>query len=256
VKANFVPIAVKNASTKLERLVPAALSGPHTLDIYEYLCRCYRQMAIGALLTEGDPQGFYGLLFRSARAFVFFMETAPAGEKLTSKCEPFLDAVACRDDEGARRLAALAPRTPDPGREYEEDFYHLRFLMDRFYGQAEPAALAGMLDAWEQLGGDPPDLRLPLCRALLAGDQAAFDEALAEAIAAKVARFAKLKEDDKLSPDDAATVAKVSIEVLAWVELGERAGLKVASDYKLAPSLARRFHRIEFPSPDAWRVLA
>jgi len=255
VKANVVPIALKNSGIKLHGLLPRALSGPPALAAYEIVCRLYRQMGIANLLMSGDPQGFYGMLFKSARAFLFLLETAPTAERVTGKCEPFLDAVACRDDEGARRMAAAAPRAPNPAREYEEDFYYLRFLMDRFFGAAQPAALTAMLDAWEALGGDPPDLRLPICRALLAADQAGFDEAIAAAIADKQARFAKLKAADKLNPDEAPTLAKVSTEVLAWVELAERAGLVVATDYPLAPGSARRFHRAGFPPPDSWRVL-
>ncbi len=254
-KANVVPIAFKNAGTKLEQLLPGALRPPPHAATFEYVCRCYRQMAVGALLMEGDPAPFYSLLFRSSRAFLYYWQACPPNERVTGKAEPFFDAVACRDEEGARQMTALAAPAPNPAREYEEDFFHVRFFMDRFFGQGTEADLGAMLDAWGNLGGEPPDLRLPVCRAILAVDQEAFDAHLAAAIAERLARFARLKDSDSLPPDDGATFAKVSTEVLAWIEFAERAGLHVDADYLLAPGLARRFDRIAFPAADAWRVL-
>jgi hypothetical protein len=42
--------------------------------------------------------------------------------------------------------------------------------------------------------------------------------------------------------------------VLAWLEFAARAGIRTEQEYRLAPREARKFHRIAFPAPDAWRT--
>ena len=59
-----------------------------------------------------------------------------------SKAEAFYDAVACHDDEAARRLTTAAPSLMSREQEYEEDFFAVRLLMDRFFGSATAATFA------------------------------------------------------------------------------------------------------------------
>jgi hypothetical protein len=254
-KPSFVPIAFKNAFRELEDVLPAVLAAPKPfVEHYRHISLLYRRLAVGALLTSGDPRDFFGYLARSARAFLHFAEIAPPAERVTSKADAFFDALACRDEEGARRLAAALPSSPNPDREYEEDFYYVRCVMD-IYGGAKPgAAVTDMLKAWTTLAVDP-DLRADLCSALLDRDQDRFDDALAACIEARQADLARRKEQDKLPPDEASTTAHVSTEVLAWLELAERAGLRVAPEYPFAPGIARRFRLAKLPPPQAWRAL-
>ena len=253
--SSFVPVACKNALYDLGQLLPAALATrPQRLASFERICALYRRLAVGSLLIAGDPRDFFAYLFRSARAFVHFAEGAPEAERLASKAAPFLDAIACRDDEGARRIAAAMPRQPSPGREYEEDFYYLRVTMDL---AGDDRMVDQMLAAWGALvvAGPVADPRLDVCAALMARDQAQFDAATDAAILGIQRTTETRRKADDLPADEAATTAHVSVDVLAWLELADRRGMDSSRDRALAPSLARAFHRASPPSPDSWRRL-
>jgi len=253
-KPNFLPVAIKNSGVALEDVLPHVIATPASLRYYSHVCLLYRRLAIGSLLASCDPQSFYTYLFKSSRAFLHFLQVAPAGEKLTSKAEPFLDAVACRDDEGARAIASLCPAVADPTQEYEEDFFSLRLLMIHFYGNVPREALEPELERFAVLTAENPDPHLDVCRGLLDANQKLFDEGLEALIDQKVKAYAQARKAESLNPDEAATTAHVSTEILALIELAERAGLSVAAEYPLAPGIARRFHRRKFPAADSWRV--
>jgi len=248
----FLPVAVKNSGVSLEELLPDALAEKPSLPAFELISKLYRQIAVGSFLMSGNPQDLAEHLFNSSRAFAHFCDVAPAGAKLTSRAEAFFDAVACRDDEGARRIAAGSPSTPDPSREYEEDFYKVRFAMD-LWSQAPRDSLERMLAAWTALAADP-DPYAELYRAMLERDQKAFEEAVAKVIEAKQEHYEYLRAKERLDADEGATLPHVSTELLALLELAERSGLKPAREYPMAPGLARKMGKPRFPPPDAWRV--
>jgi len=252
-QANYAPLAVKNAGVELEVIVPEVLRQAPALEHYMQVSRLYRRVATGILLVSGDPRDFYANLFNSSRAFLDFLNRAADGDKVTSHAEAFFDAVACRDEDGARAMARMSPQTINPGKEYEEDFFYVSLLMRRFYLDASTTDLQPMLQAWKAYAAANPDARLGVCRALLEADEAAFDESVSNAIDAKFEEWKRLREADLLHPDDASTTCHVSTEVLAWLALAERVGLRIEPEYRLAPSLARRFQRIAFPPPDAWQ---
>jgi hypothetical protein len=253
-KPNVLPIAFSNSGVRLEEILEQLPSQPPQEELFNFVCVLYRRLAAGALLMDGDPRRFYEYLFKSARAYAHFLEAAPLGEKLASRAEAFFDAVCCHDDEGARRIADAAPAAMDAGREYEEDFFALRILMNRFFGANDAALLDRMLDEWTDLAADNPDTRVEVCRALVQADQAAFDDAIVADIAARRARLAKLRATEQLDPDEASTTVHVSTEVLAWLDLADRAGLGGRRDYPLAPGIARLFSRMQPPHPDSWRI--
>lgn len=251
--SNYLPIAVKNSGTALEEYLPEVLKAPITQRPYLTVCLLYRRLAVGWLLMSADPERFFTYLFKSARAYVHFLEFGPDAEKVTSRSEPFFDAVACRDQEAARAIARKTPVTFNPKREYEEDFLYMRFLMDLYTGDSGPEQLEELLARWAALAGDE-DVRLELCRALLERNQKALDAAIGLAVAEKVQGFAALREEERLHPDEAPLFPHVSTEVLAWVELAERVGLKTQRNLSLAPSVARLFNRARLPAPDSWRT--
>jgi hypothetical protein len=253
VQANYAPLAIKNAGVELEVIVPEVLRQPPVLLNYVQVCRLYRRVATGILLVSGDPRDFYSNLFNSSRAFVDFLARAPKEEKVTSQAESFFDAVACRDEDGARAIASLSPQTINQGKEYEEDFLYVSLLMRQFYLGAAAADLQPLVVEWEQYAAEHPDTRLDVCRALLETNEAAFAEAIAAAIDSKLAVWEELRQADLLHPDEASTTCRVSTEVLAWLEFARRSGMRTEPDYRLAPREARQFHRIEFPPGDAWQ---
>ena len=250
---NYAPLAIKNSGVQLEVIVPEVLRERPVRMHYVHVSNLYRRIAAGILLVSGDPLDFYANLFHSSRAFLHFLNLAGEDEKVTSEAEAFFDAVACRDEDGARAMSRLLPHTINAGKEYEEDFIYVSLLMRRFYLDASAAELQPMLQEWEGYAAANPDVRLGVCRALVEADQAGFNEAVSNAIDAKLAEWERLREADMLDPDEASTTCHVSTQVLAWLEFAQRVGLKIEPEYRLAPSLARRFHRIAFPSADAWQ---
>jgi hypothetical protein len=240
-----------NVTAELDEAFPEFFNLRPDFDRHRALATLFRQLAIGSLLLTADARLFYAYLFRGARAFLAGLETAPVDRFLTSRFTPFLDAVACRDDEGARRIAASAPRAPDLDREYEEDFLYLHVLMTLYSGDGLEA-LPAAIERFAELTAENPDPRQPVCAALFARDSAAFAAALADAIDAIEADTRARIETETIDPDEAA-LSTVSIDVLAWLELAGRAGLPAEPSYSLAPAVARAFHRRDFPHPESWR---
>src|ERR1700752_5183117 len=148
-QANYAPLAIKNAGVELEAIVPEVLKQPPELGHYLQVSRLYRRIATGILLVSGDPRDFYANLFNSSRAFGYFLVHAADDEKVTSQAEAFFDAVACRDNDGARVIANLSPQKISGGREYEEDFIYVSLLMRRFSLEASAAELQPMVQEWE-----------------------------------------------------------------------------------------------------------
>ncbi len=253
-KPNFLPIAIKNSGVALEEVLPHVIKAAPELRYYQHVCLLYRRLAVGSLLATSDPRPFYTSLFKSSRAFVHFLRAAPESEKLTSKAEAFFDAVACRDDEGAREMASLCPPTPDTTREYEEDFFSVWLPMVHFFGNVPRESLQPHLERFAKLTENNPDPHLDLCRGLLEVDQRLFDQGLEALIEQEVKAYEKARRFEELNADEAATTAHVSTKVLALVELAQRAGLSVAPEHPLAPGIARKFHLRQLPAPESWQV--
>ena len=252
-KPNFAPVALKNAGVELEEIIGIVCSPPYRVENFAHVSRLYRRIATGILLVSSDPRDFYRYLFNSSRAFLYFLEQVDDDKKVTSKATAYFDAVACRDREGERRLAAASRHTLNPGLEYEEDFAYVSILMRRCSLEASMQEVEGPLDEWEGLLAGNLDPRFAVVKALVTADQAAFDDAIKEAVKQLVKARDLALEAEQLHPDEASTSSRISVEVLAWIELAERAGLRVAREYTLAPSAARLFHRIDFPPPDDWQ---
>ncbi|MCY1016935.1 Imm49 family immunity protein [Pyxidicoccus sp. MSG2] len=253
-KPNFLPIAIKNSGVALEEVLPHVIKAAPELRYYQHVCMLYRRLAVGSLLATSDPRPFFTYLFKSSRAFVHFLRTAPEKEKLTSKAEAFFDAVACGDDEATREMASLCPPAPDTTREYEEDFFAVWLPMAYFFGNVPRQSLQPQLERFAKLAEENPDPRLDICRGLLDADQRLFDQGLEGLIEQKVKAYEKARRFEELNADEAATTAHVSTEVLALLELARRARLSVAPEHPLAPGIARKFHLRQLPAPQSWQV--
>lgn len=248
-----LPLVEKNSGLELEAEVPSLLA--RRLDLRGALAvsAAYRRMGIAKLLMSGVPERFHGDLSRSARAFLHFLEGAGEEHKVTSRAEPFFDAVAAGDDDAAARIARATRPTFAPGRELEEDFLHVWFLMSRFSLRSDAAVLDPLLARWEQVLEGSADPRLDLCRALATRDQPAFDAALEAIVSERRRSVAAALEAGRLLPEDGPTTAKVWVQLLALLRLADGAGLRTDAEVPLAPSVARRIAPDRLPGPDAWK---
>ena len=71
--------------------------------------------------------------------------------KLTSRSEPFFDAIAAADFDGARAIAVASRRTWRQGEEYQEDFLFVDFVMKHFFLGAPDAECQQTLELHEQV---------------------------------------------------------------------------------------------------------
>ncbi len=252
--SKFLPVFIGNALGDNEDLLPALTSGRGGLKEALRFCQNFRIAGIGSLLMSGTPARFHECLHASARAFVHFASSAPEAQKLTSRAEPFFDAVACGDTEAAHELARLSPRGPDRNREYEEDFLFVRFLMDHFFLGMDASEGQALLERYEKVLEGSTDTRLAVCRALLEADGAGFDEALTRLMEEREVRFRKLRDKESVTEEVLATEGYVSVEGLTLVRLAISKGLHPQEDFLFVPAVAREQVRLRY-RPDSWKHL-
>jgi len=248
-----LPLVKKSSAILLGDGLPMVLGRKITQAQMESFCRLYSRFGIADLLLLGEPGGFFSSLANSGRAFLYFLAGAPESIKLTSRSEPFFNAIACNDLATAKEIASHSRPTWCQGEEYEEDFLYYWFMMSRFMLGGSLIDSKALLARWEQALQGADDPRLPVCRALLLQDQAMFDAAWDHFIAEREREIAARLQSERMSPDDASTVAKVSVEVLALLRFAELSGLKTEEHYPLAPAVARRVELAKLPGPEAWR---
>jgi len=243
----------KAAAIELEKALPALVQRRVNARQAAALCRRYRRIAVCRLLATASPSDFLAWLAMSAQAFLHWLEGVPEEAKLGSLSDPFLDAVACDASDLAAGIARSAAATWRAGEEYEDDFLYFRFLMSHFGLPPDAKETLPLLERYEALaGGNDP--RTDVCRALFARDQKRFDEGIEALVQHWQEKTREADERGMLSPDDAATTAHVSVELLALLRLAKAAGLATGVDHPLAPSLGRRTDRFRPPAPDAWRT--
>jgi len=249
--SKFLPAFVQDARLFNADLVAPVRERQAGLRQVLELCRNYRIAAIGQLLLLGDSAAFQLDLYKSGRAYLYFLVGANEAQLITSRAVPFFDALGAKDFEGAREIARCARRTWAPGIEYEEDFLYMNFLMGHFFRDLSETEAAALLQRYERALQGTEDVRLEVCHALLEQQGEDFNSALDRMMAERDARQARLREKGSLSEEEWATECQISIEGLALVALAERASLPVRSDYLFIPSLARDGERPGEP-PEAW----
>jgi hypothetical protein len=251
----YLPIAVKAAGIEAGDMLPGFVAGRPSLTDALFLAKMYRRMAVGFLLMSGTPDAFFRHLSFSGRSFAHFLEMASVAQKATSRAEPFFDAIASNDMAGAASIAERSRRDWNPDLEYEDDFLYAHFLMEKFFRRADQATLSTIVQRYDAVLEGAEDFRLDFCRALLAEDQRGFDRAVEALVEAIETRLSEFRSKETLSPDEAATTAHVSTEILAWLRLAGGLGFKLQRNYPMAPELARMFARARLLSPNAWTTL-
>lgn len=206
----------------------------------------FRALAIMQLLTEADTDLFLHNLRRSGRTREHYLtRLAQAGmlddhHQASGRYRPFLDALAANDIPLARRIAAASPAHFRAGHEYEDDYCYARLLAcliaDPPAPKSEIDTLFQQFDAW--LAGDPSP-RLALCRALLARDQHAFNDAFEDLLVDFESAVDAARARGQHETDQVVAERQVSIEALAILRVAELRGLTTSSEYRYCPSLAR-----------------
>jgi hypothetical protein len=239
VSSKFLPAFIEGARYFNTELAPLVREHKATPDQVLDFCRNHRVAAIGLLLLLGDANDFRLHLGKSGRACLHFLNGVDEAPFIASRTVPFFDALAAGDFECARGIARRSQRTWARGVEYEEDFLYMDFLMGHCFRELSDAEAMALLQRYEQALLGTEDVRLEVCRALLARQGETFDAALERMMAERGARQARLRAKGNLPEETWATECQVSIEGLALVALAERAGLEVRVNQLFVPSLAR-----------------
>jgi hypothetical protein len=252
-RSEFIAVHMLNAAGSVRGSVGELADRTATFSRAVSFCGSYRQVAISSLLIQGLPDDFFENLFRSGRAFAFFLENAGDPEHhALSRMTPFFDAVACCDDEGALRIARASKRQHNQDLEYLDDFLHFSFLMSKFYLDASLPELEAILAKWEQLLVGQLDPRFDLCRGLLAADAGLIENGLLALAAKTQARAKEAAKFQSLPDEELFTSSNVSVEALALIRWAERIGIRVPEHVPLVPAVLRPPIQPRF-DPDGWR---
>jgi hypothetical protein len=209
-----------------------------------------RTLAIIILLVEGNTDLFYHNLIRSGLARVKFLQRCQQEgfadfHLAISRCGAICDALAAGDFNLAHQIAELSPDDWVQNGEYEDDYCFSRFLHLAAMGRAGQEDAVMLLQRFETALSGEPNVRLDLCRALDAREQAAFDSAFE----AYIEGHSRHLEEDSGRMEDTHVVAErhIFVEGLAMLRLAERMGLQTQPEYKYCPALARQPMVVPFP---------
>jgi hypothetical protein len=251
----YLPMAVKNVSLTLEDILTALKEAPawrYEPLYFERISSLYRQLGIGEFLLSDDETSIHARLQLGVQAYIEFLQNAERSELAASKALPFFDAVCLGDQQAMATLSRLSPAARNSRKEYEEDFLYMRIMMDFFGLRKTLDQVKPLLAEFESFHVDYPDQRFSLLVALFDKDSRAFAEALEVLIDERVARYADGGDAYVGTRDEAAILAHVSAEVIAWVKLAKQQGLAIAQEYTLAPGSAVVDSALSAPPPRGW----
>lgn len=246
-----IPLIEENCAVEIERMQSGMQAPDVSYRTWYYFCTLFRRMGVAHFFSTGATFHLFESLFNSGRAYLFFLKNSVEEKQCISKADSFLDAVACRDIEGARLIAGSARRRFNSAYEYEEDFLYFDTLMNLFFRDVSDEQKRACLEHYDTVRGGLEEVRFNVCVSLFEQDQVLFDETLYLFLDEAEETFKKQVEDEVIDPDHAATTAKLSIEGLALVVLAERAGLSVAPEYLYIPSAVMSLPRSGL-DPEGW----
>jgi len=236
----MLPIIIQNAELELDSLLRSAVAGRAGLHEILALCHDYRLRGICRLFLDGVPEQFHRDLQRSGRAFLHFLRSANDAQKITSKADPFFDALACNDLGGAAEIARLSRHSWNAEEEYEDDFLYVLFLMKLFFLDAKDDELDLLLKRYVEVLEGGTDIRLDVCKALGEKNEEEFNGALHGLLTERDDKVRERVFKETILEEEAVTVGRLSVEGLALLKLAEIRGLRTAEDYPMAPAIARR----------------
>ena len=222
----------------------------------------YRRLAICELLAEARADRFHAFLRKSGHARLHFLRLVAAGHPTQplyvcgSENRSLFDAIASGDTHLAAGIARLSTDKPNLAYEYEDDFLLYEFVRRQVLSLDTPTpgqwpGFASLLARWEAVLEGEEEPYLDVCRALLARDAEAFEQALLELIAARARRFEDLTDESGPQADIRWTEGPLFINGLALVRLAEHAGIRTAREHPTIPGLARSPVTLP-PEVEAW----
>jgi hypothetical protein len=221
-------------------------------DTFEELGEYFQGLGIAALLANEDQDEFRTNLVRSGHARRYFLRTSAAEQSTSdrflavSRTEALWDSLAAGSPNLAAEIAELSIDQWHGDWEYEDDYWYHKLVGNLLLARRrnEPGA-SGAVQALPRLAaalGDEAEPRYRLCKALLAKDESAFNEALFDLLEHEQRRF-DAKRDSIVSAEFPESLfwlkSFVSIEGLALIHLGSLFGITADEHLPLCPEAAR-----------------
>jgi hypothetical protein len=258
-------VAVDNAEDQLGIVLPAYAAGklrqpqlPHALAIL------YRQRGTSQLLLQGIPEPFFLALMQSASLYAYALGGMAEQDKVTSLAACWWDAVAGESWEAAREIAMLSRPTHNPAQEHEDDFLYVLFMMQYALhaGSSDAAqstaafeqAQQARLTRWEEVLEGAPDPRLDLCRALVASDKTAFQQALNDVADQRAKTMDEKLAKGAVKSEQVLWSKPIWPQGLGLLRLAQRNGFGSDLTCRFVPEVIRIDSPFRY-SPDAWRSM-
>lgn len=246
--SRFLPAFIANASYVVADLMPAVQARTVSFrDILEF-CRQYRRRGIARFLESGDTGLLMQDLQRSGAAFAAYLEWADGQSRIASKANAFYDAIASGDAQAAAKIGRLTATTPSPDYEYEDDFLYIRFLMGRFFLNANAAELSASAQRYESVLAGIDDPRYEICQSFLGLRPEQFEAGFEELLSQREERYAAGIDAEEIIEEDWATEGQIFVEGMALLRLARSVAFPVQKEYLFIPSLAFRRASISYAS--------
>ncbi len=234
----YLPVFYTNAIEDVVEKTPEIVSGAK--DIYEVIdfCQLFRVWGISSLLLNGTSQELMECLQRSGQAFLHFLSNRSDEEKVTSLAAPFFVAFACKDFNTAKEIALNSRKEFKQGEEYEEDFYYISFLMNKFYLGSSDEECQKIVDDFEEILAGDEDPHLEICKSVLDNDPAMFYTALTDLIENHADNYVSKFNKGNLSEEDASTEGNYFVEGQALINLAKIHGIGAVTNeiFELIPT--------------------
>lgn len=205
----------------------------------------FRSLAIITLVVQADSDQFFHYLVRSGRSRDAYLSRLKKEgieddhHRCSGRYEALLDSIAAADLALARDIAGLSPLEFREGHEYDDDYCYAQCLHRLIREEPPKDEFQGFFDRWAAYLEGKDTARLNVCQALLAQDQAAFDEAFEALLDERQATIGEDKERGQIENPPIVAKRHVFVEGLALLRLADIRGLKTQQEYRYCPSLAR-----------------
>lgn len=253
--ANYLPLAVKNIVSDLSDIVPNLSRASLLALYYDKVSSLFRLKACGDFLLTANPEIFSDGLSKSVNVYIHFLKNSKAEEKSASKCDAFFDALCIEDLSGAVEIARLSPVSTNFRKEYEEDFYFFRILMDFFALKKSLKDISPQLEEYRKLSEENPDENFDIVASLLEKNQDQFDQAISQYIDLYEERLDKPVDIYQGNVDSWPIENSISIRILAFLKMAKIQGMTISRCYKFAPDLLLSLKIKSNPNKNNWEVI-
>lgn len=246
---------IDNAEYQLDVWIPALVKAELDHKQIYTMCLTFGQHGVCSLLLEGNTDNFYLRAMQSAGSYLHYLRGADDAGKVTSHTKGLYDAIGCGYWELAEEIARHSRHTWHTGREYEEDFLFVFFLMKHALLGGTEEELRDIIQAHDQVTEGEDIAHRDMCVSLLEKDSELFDTSLRDLLTARQERVEAMVQREAISEEDWSWLRYYSSEGWALLKLGERAGIETGKDYLHVPESIRGESVFELDA-NAWQSLS